>query len=154
MIVVSDTSPINYLLLLDAVGLLPQVYGTVIIPESVRQELTHTSAPAQVRLWAANMPSWVTVRPPRVVIPLSLDIGEQEAISLALELRAEVILIDERRGRRIAEAQGLKVTGLLGLLEEAGHRGLINLADALAQLQQTDFHVSASLVASLLERNA
>ena len=154
MIVVSDTSPLNYLLLIEAINLLPQLYGSVIIPEAVRRELTTAAAPEQVRRWAGTLPDWITVRPPSVVLPFLLDAGEKEAISLALELGADLILMDERRGRRIAEAQGLRVTGILGLLEEAARRGFIDLAEALARLQQSGFYVSEKMAASLLNRHA
>lgn len=152
MIVVSDTGPINYLLWIEAIDILPQLYETVVIPEAVRQELNHPVAPKRVRLWAASLPTWVFVRQPQLILPLPVDIGEQEAISLAVEMQADLILMDDRPGRKAADAQQLIVTGTLGVLEQAAGQGLIDLAEALERLQQTNFRAAPELLSALLAR--
>lgn len=151
MIVVSDTGPINYLLWIDAIDLLPQLYRTVVIPEAVRQELSHPNAPERVRQWAAALPDWITVRTPNTVLTLPVDVGEQEAICLALELRADLLLMDDRPGREVAEAQALTVTGTLGVLGQAAQRGLLDLEQALERLGQTNFRVTSALVQAVRE---
>ena len=150
MIVVSDSGPLNYLIWIDAVGVLPQLYETVVIPEAVQRELSHPKAPTQVRQWIASLPNWVSVQSPRVLLALSVDIGEQEAISLAVEIGADLILLDDRSGREAAEAQELSVTGTLGVLRQAARRGLIDLADTLNKLRQTNFRASPGLIVTLL----
>lgn len=150
MIVVSDSGPLNYLIWIDAVDVLPQLYETVVIPEAVQRELSHPKAPTQVRQWIASLPNWVSVQSPRVLLALSVDIGEQEAISLAVEIGADLILLDDRSGREAAEAQELSVTGTLGVLRQAARRGLIDLADILNKLRQTNFRASPELMRSLL----
>lgn len=152
MIVVSDTGPLNYLLWIDAIDLLPQLYGSVIIPEAVRQELAHTNAPERVRQWAAALPEWVSVRTPAALLTLPLDIGEQEAISLAVEIDADLLLIDDRPGREVAEAQALIVTGTLGVLVLAAQHGLLDLEQALDRLRQTNFRVTPALLQASRER--
>lgn len=108
--VVSDTSPLNYLVLVDHINLLPQLYGQVLIPESVLMELSATETPQLVRNWAANLPDWIEVSP---VTPIDdtgltrLHAGERDAISLALTVKADAVLLDERLGRQEAEKRGL-----------------------------------------------
>jgi len=62
MIVVADTSPLNYLLLIDAIHILPALYGEIIVPTEVHEELQHPRAPAVVREWAINPPEWIEIR--------------------------------------------------------------------------------------------
>jgi predicted nucleic acid-binding protein len=154
MIVVADTSPLNYLILTDYADLLAQLYGRVVIPHAVAVELQSTSAPTQVSAWMMNAPAWlevVAVNSPD--ISLLLDRGEQEAITLAQQINADLLLLDERRARQAAISRGLAVTGTLGLLEVAARRGLIDLTIALTRLQQTTFRVSPRLLRELLARN-
>ena len=154
MIVIADTSPLNYLRLIDAVQVLPTLYGSVVIPEEVRQELLHPDTPEIVRAWAAKLPEWVIVQQPQSLLPLPLDAGEIAAISLAVETRADLILIDERRGRRAAQSQHLAVTGTLGILANAARIGLLDFAEALAHLERTSFRISPELVTALLDDQA
>jgi len=89
MIVVADTSPLNYLLLIEEINLLPAIFGHVLLPPAVLHELQHPKASPIVRQWAASLPMWLEVRPVApAVIPelMALDAGEREAIQLALEL--------------------------------------------------------------------
>ncbi|MDJ1179718.1 DUF3368 domain-containing protein [Roseofilum sp. BLCC_M91] len=153
MIVVSDTSPINYLLLIGQIDLLPSLFEQIIIPDGVRDEMQDSSAPAVVRQWSANPPSWLTIQ---VVSRLdetlnSLDRGEQAAISIAQTLPADLLIIDERLGRRIASDRKIPVIGTLGILDEAAHQGLVELSEAIALLQQTNFRISRRIIQTLLE---
>lgn len=147
MIVVSDTAPLNYLILIDCVTVLEALYGHVIITQAVLRELQHPDAPAEVQRWVSQPPEWTEVRAIHRPDPTlgMLDVGEQEAIALAEELGADEVLIDERKGRRIAEGRGLSVTGTLGILEAAAERGLLHLPEALEKLQQTSSRVCDGL---------
>ncbi len=105
MIVVADTAPLNYLVLMDEVNLLPALFGMVFLPRAVFQELQHAKTPERVRVWAANLPEWAEVRVVASVASpelMTLDIGEREAMQLALELGLSTVLIDEVDGRRQA----------------------------------------------------
>lgn len=103
MIVVADSGPLHYLILLEQVDLLRRFYGQVLVPEAVANELSTSSAPVVVRDWITAPPSWVEVRPvaPDVVAAITddLDLGERSAIALAETVHADLLLIDEAAGR-------------------------------------------------------
>jgi predicted nucleic acid-binding protein len=135
MLVVTDTSPINYLVLLAQTAILPALYTRVVLPPAVVTELQDMEAPAAV------------------TFPY-LGAGERDAIVLAQELRADVLLIDEEDGRQAARSRGLTVTGTLGVLERAAERGLLDLPRTLAQLLTTTFRVRDELIQGMLARDA
>jgi predicted nucleic acid-binding protein len=120
----------------------------------VRDELASADAPAEVPGWVERPPDWLGVysvaREPDAVLE-RLHAGEREAIMLAEQLGAELIVLDEKAARRVAAARGLKVTGTLGILREAAARGLIDLPGALARLRQTTFRASPRLLRNLLK---
>jgi len=96
MIVVADTSPINYLVQIEQVSILSRLYGRVLIPHAVFHELTHPVAPPEVRDWAVSLPVWLEILTPQSSLRLPrLDPGESEAIALALESNADFLLIDD-----------------------------------------------------------
>jgi predicted nucleic acid-binding protein len=154
MIVVADTSPINYLLLINQIDLLPRLFQQIIIPDVVRDEMLDPDAPTVLQEWIANPPSWLTIQPVPVLDTTlnSLDPGEQAAITLAQTLPADLLIIDERLGRQIAEDRGIAIIGTLGILDDAADQGLINLAEVIAQLQQTNFRVSRRIIQALLNK--
>ena len=156
MIVISDTSPLNYLILIECVDVLPELYGRVVIPDGVLEELQRQSTPDLVREWIASPPHWLEVRSAHVTPSRELEvlgIGERQAISLAQELQAAAIIIDEEKGRQEARRRGLTVIGLLGVLRDAAEGELIQLETALTRLRQTSFRVSDKLIESLLFRD-
>ena len=122
MIVVSDTSPILNLAAVDKLHLLLDLYAEIVVPPAVQGELARNGIqldPSWTRVVAAQDQNDVAA------LREQLDPGEAEAIVVAAELAAELLLVDEKRGRRIAIDRGLEVTGLLGVLAEAKARGLI-----------------------------
>jgi predicted nucleic acid-binding protein len=149
MIVVADAGPLHYLVLIGAVDVLQPLYGRVLTPQTVAGELLDTNAPKAVRDWIGKPPRWCEIRPDPPSDPALgfLDAGEHAAITLALSVNANRLLIDEQAGRAEAERRHLLVTGTLGVLAEAHRAGLLDFEVALAQLQQTNFYVSADLVA-------
>jgi hypothetical protein len=129
LIVVSDTSPILNLALIDRLELLVSLYGEALVPPAVYEELTRTYAAEPVI--NTDLCSWLVVAAPKDQARAgelrgTLDPGEAEAIVLAFERRADLLLMDERRGRQMATGLGLRVTGLIGVLAEAKQAGLIN----------------------------
>lgn len=153
MIVVSDTSPLNYLVLIQHVNVLPSLFGRVVAPPAVVAELRHPGAPAAVRAWAAAPPEWLEVRSPASIDPSQgLGAGEAEAISLARELSADAVLIDERKALTVARQHGMFVTGTLGVLQIAAEKGLITLSEAILALRQTTFRASEKLLKEVLQR--
>ncbi|HEV2971885.1 MAG TPA: hypothetical protein VGY55_18060 [Pirellulales bacterium] len=151
MIVVSDTTPLNYLVLIKADHVLPALFGQVIAPPIVLSEMQHAKAPAQVQSWAKNAPAWLDIRSPTIVPQLgALGPGESAAIALAQELNADAILIDERDGTAIATRMGIKVTGTLAILGMAAEQDLISLPAAIADLRRTTFRGPREFIEELL----
>lgn len=155
MIVVSDASPLNALVRIGHVEILEDLFGSVIIPPAVAAELTHARTPDPVRAWLAAPPVWLEIRSPKVIdATLTMDDrGEVEAISLALELKADFLLADDRKARRAARERGLPITGAVGVLELAAAKGLLNLLHAFEKLKTTDFNVSEEILRDALERD-
>ena len=149
IVVVADTTPLHYLVVIGYESLLPALFTKVWIPATVAGELRHERTPVLVRRWAENFPSWVEVRavdaPAATHEVAGLDRGEWEAIELAREIHANLLLIDERAGVMVARAQGFTVTGTLGVLVEAARSGLISIDEALARLAQTNFRRTPDL---------
>lgn len=151
--VVSDTSPINYLILTEYVGVLHELYGQIVIPGKVFEELSSTGAPALVRAWCSAPPDWLHVRVPSRTDPgLKLTGGEREAVLLAEEIGADLLLIDERTGRREAILRNLFVTGKLGILRAAAARGLVDREEAIKRLTETSFRASPKLMRFVISR--
>jgi predicted nucleic acid-binding protein len=153
-VIVSDTSPLHYLILCGAETVLPRVFSEVVIPPTVFRELQHPNTPAPVKQWAASMPSWAIVRAPQSTYPsLDVDAGELEAICLAQEIKAAAVLMDDRAGRNAAIHCGLAVIGTVGLLERASARGLLDLADVMERLRRTNARLDSDLIHAALERD-
>lgn len=153
MLVVADTSPLNYLVLLGETRLLPAMFGSVTTTPAVLRELADTRSPDAVSRWGAAPPEWLVVRSPsNLVTGLSVNLGdgELEAISLARELHADLVLIDERDGTESAESLGLAVTGTLGILGRAAARGMIDLDATFGKLRQTSFRATHALYQRVL----
>ncbi len=120
MIIVSDTSPINYLILIGHINLLLELSQEIVIPHAVYRELSDLEAPKPVQNWIATPPNWLKVQvvgtPGDAIVDL-LDPGEREAILLAQELNADLLVLDDMKARRTATERGLVITGILGILE-------------------------------------
>lgn len=153
MIVVSDTGPLNYLALIGHVEVLPTLYEVVVIPKAVASELSRPSCPETVRALIESPPVWLRIdQAPESDPDLgALGDGEQQAIALARSLHADLLLCDDRDARDAALRKNLRVIGTLGVLQDASQRGLLDLADALAKLRNTNFRASKALMDRILE---
>lgn len=155
MTAVSDASSLCYLTLIGAAHILPALFRRIVIPQAVLDELTHPTAPAPLRALTAQLPAWLEVHPdahPPFRITAKLHAGELAAIQLAETLAANIVLIDEKAARKFATGRGLVISGTLGVLGEAGARGLISVPDALQRLHATNFRCSPALLRSVLLR--
>ena len=126
--VVADTSPIRYLMRIGEIDLLLKLYSQVILPRVVLEELQAEDGLPMVREWAQHLPGWVLVQTPTKPLSVSmpnLHRGESDAIALAEELKAPLLLIDDRVGMRVALERGLTITGTLGVLVEAAQARLV-----------------------------
>jgi len=154
-LVIADTSPINYLILTGYIEILSALFEKVILPSTVRDELSHPKAPAPVRNWISAPPSWVEVlqTPKENDASLeALDAGEAAAILLAVELHADLILMDDEEGAGAARAKGLAVTGTLGVLSRAADRQLLNLREAFERIKHTNFRYRQEIMDEFLEK--
>jgi predicted nucleic acid-binding protein len=155
MIVIADTSPVNYLILIRQIHLLKALYSRTLIPPAVLSELKHPLAPQAVKEWAASPPPWIEIVEPRSTLVLhQLDPGENEAIWLAMEVRADLILIDDQAGRQEALRRGLNVAGTLSVLDEADRVGLVSFDVAINELAKTSFRVSPTVLLQIKQRRS
>ena len=145
--VVADTSPLNYLLLIQSHWVLPHLYQRVVIPTAVAREMHHPSTPTLVAEWADALPAWVEIRsvPTQGGPELShLGDGEREAILLAEVLGPQTVLMDDLQGRTDASRLGLGTTGTLGVVLLADRSGLLRAEEAYERLmRETNFRASA-----------
>lgn len=157
MIIISDTSPINNLAAIHQLDLLHHLYGKVIIPEAVYRELTNPDFPVAGATEVQTL-DWIQVcqvknRTLVDVLQTELDLGEAEAIGLAVELGADQVLIDKSLGRMVAARLNLRYTGILGILLEAKSKKLIEsvkpLLDAL--INEAGFWVTQPLYDRVLQ---
>jgi predicted nucleic acid-binding protein len=150
VLVVADTTPLNYLILIGQEHVLGALFDKVLIPEGVLEELKHPKAPEAVLVWIQTFPTWLEVTRVRELDhTIQLGKGEVEAISLALEKRLGIVLMDERKGRSTAQSRGLLAVGTLNLIDLADEKGLLNGIDALNKLRRTTFRADRRLVEQL-----
>ena len=155
IVVVADTSPLNYLIQINCDHVLPALYERVFVPTAVVEELDHPKSVAAVRAWLTRLPSWLVVEQVTDAADVRLarlDPGERQAIQLAKRERADLLLMDEKLGVRIAREDGLAVTGTLGVLLQAARHLLVDLEAALTDLQNTDFRCSRRVVEEVRRR--
>ncbi len=151
-LVVADTTPLNYLILIGQIEVLPKLFGKVLIPPAVVREMRHSQAPASVVAWAGNLPAWAEVRSPGGNSKLGIGAGEDEAISLALELGNVALLLDDSKARVFAKSRGLLAIGTVAILDLADEFGLLDFFDAIAKLRATNFRIQETLLAPVLAK--
>lgn len=158
MVVVSDTSPISNLFVIGRLDLLRQLFSTIVMPTSVAEELYKLEA-FGYNLNTIRDAAWIVVKSATdksvvQILSRQLDPGESEAIALAQELNADYLLIDERRGWRIANERGLRTVGLVGLLLNAKTTGLLDaVLPVLEELHsKAGFWISERLKKEVLEK--
>ena len=141
MIIVSDTSPVSNLLIIGQLDILSQLFGEIIIPPKVFEEIQRLES-FEIDIEEIKNSDWIKIIIPSNVklvqeLNENLDEGESEAIALAKELNAEFILIDEKKGRKVAEQLGITAIGLLGILLKAKQKRAVErimpLLDSLRQ---------------------
>ena len=156
MIVVASTSSIYYLLLIGEIDVFPQLFERASVPQAVCNELKSQDVPIQLQNWIAQPPAWLEIQ--SVVNEADANLerlypDEREAILLAEQLDADLLVLESKVARQIAVSRGFKVTSLLGLLDEAARENYINLPTAIERLRGTSFRASPNLLQSLLERH-
>lgn len=144
--IISDTS---CLILLEKIGeleLLHKVFGEILITQDVADE------------YGSMLPKWISIQNPtnkkyQKILEASVDRGEASAIALAVELADCLLIIDDLKGRNLAETLGIKITGTFGLILEAKLSGKIDsVKPLLEKIKQTDFHFSADIEKKILAK--
>jgi len=155
-VIVSDTSPICYLVLIGEAALIGKLYHRILIPDVVYSELQQERTPELVRAWletaheSVEVISMGRIRPTGLVSS-HMHPGELAAIDLALDLKADLLLMDDRSGAEEARRLGLQVTGTLGILARGAERGFVDLREALKKLQSTSFRATPELIQQILD---
>ena len=160
MIVVSDTSPITNLAAINQLDFLQKLYTGTVIHTAVYNEIVKVDKIVPGSVEVQTLP-WIekqaVVDSQRVILiqetQENIDLGEAEAIVLALELKADLLLMDERRGTIVATSYGLQITGLLGVLLQAKRKMLIPYVKILIDqlIEQADFRVSEKLYTTIIQ---
>jgi predicted nucleic acid-binding protein len=148
---------LRYLIEIEVVDVLPGLFGQIMAPPAVIHDLQHRNTPVPVRTWIASPPSWLVIQAPRSTIDPDLGrfgAGEREAIWLVHEHQPALLVTDDRRARRIAEARGLRVVGTVWVLERAAERGLVDLPPTLARLLTTNIRLHPDVIQNALARDA
>lgn len=147
MIVVADSGPIHYLVLIGDINVLEPLFQRVLIPEAVRTELIQSRTPPSVRDWIANPPAWAEIRSVRRPLEQTLarlGPGEYEAILLAQQNHVDYLLIDDARGRSVAKSRHIPTIGTIGILRDAAAVDLVNFRASFDRLMATNFRISSS----------
>lgn len=156
MLIVSDTTPLRYLIEIGEVHILESLFGSVIIPQRVCAELQGSRTPPQVSQWINAPPPWLEVRSADISLftpQAKLEDGEREALALALAIQADALLCDDGKAIKEANRVNLPVLRLFNLLQIAADNDLLDLPDAIERMKHTTFHLPpAEIIEALLER--
>lgn len=160
MPVVSNTSPILNLAIVGQLQLLQLQFGQILVPSEVIEELKpQESRPGSATIQQALEEGWIQPRSLSAasastftLLRQSLDLGESAAIALALEVKSELVLLDEKEGRKTAKSLGLNITGILGILLKARANGVLaTLQPVISDLtNQAGFRIAPALLEKIL----
>lgn len=154
MIIVCDSSPLIALSIIDQLDLLDKLFGEVYVPLSVFSEVALESKPEshRIKLWAKDKIISATNEPLKQSFSILLDAGESEAMAIYFEKKADYLLIDEKKGRRVAAYNRINIIGSLGILLLSKRKGLIySVAPFLETLQQSYIRISDDLYHKVLQ---
>lgn len=157
MIVIADTTPLHYLILIGEAEILGHLFGSILVPQAVVDELSVDRTPKTVKDWLGSKPSWLQVRQPSFElsdVAKSLGRGERAAIALAVELEADALLLDDKRAKNEARRRNIPVITILNILEFAAEKSLLDLPGAITRLRLTNFYLPAEdAIREALERD-
>ncbi|MFM9841325.1 MAG: DUF3368 domain-containing protein [Cyclobacteriaceae bacterium] len=158
MVIVSDTTTISNLFLIDKLWVLKKLYQKIIIPSTVFDELKRLEDDNKRNIDEIRLADWIEVVSVKesdlvAVLLLTLDKGEAEAIALAKEVKADLLIIDELKGRKCAKQLNLNIIGLIGILLLAKQKGILgSIREILTELQEkAGFWISEKLFSATIE---
>ena len=157
MQVITNNTPLRYLVFLEYEPVLPALFTHLLVPQAVVTELQQARTPARVRTWITAPPAWLDVRQPVNQPDAALQrlgAGERDTLLLAQELQADLVLLDDREAHAEAARRGMVTFGTLRILELAAQRHLLDLPTALHALAATTFYMDELLLRDLLARDA
>lgn len=152
--IVSDTGPLQYLILLDYESHLPILFRSVLIPYEVSLELSHAKTPDKVKRWMRNHPGWAVVATPSPQ-PLAtgdLHEGELAAIRLTERNAGSLLLIDDLLAKHEAQSRGLLTVGTVEVLFQIAADNMLNFEDILDRLLSTNFRLSGHMTLTYRQR--
>ncbi len=157
MIIVSDTTPLRYLIEIEEAQILATLYGKIIIPPRVFTELQGQRTPQKVVQWMQQAPVWIEVRQADTSLftpQRHIQQGEHEAIALVLELSADALLSDDGDAIKEAQRLNLPTVRLFTILESAAENALLDLPATIAKIRQTTFRLPPmTIIDAMLERD-
>jgi predicted nucleic acid-binding protein len=142
--IVSDSSCLILFHKIGRLSLLKGLFGQIIITSAVAEEFNR------------DIPSWIRIQDPTSNLHkgliTTLDLGEATSIALASEIEDSLLIVDEIKGRKVAHALNLTITGSLGILLMAKKKGLIQEVNPfLDEIKRTNFRISSALMAKILQ---
>jgi uncharacterized protein len=157
MITVYNTTPLRYLIEIEKVHILETLFGRVFIPEKVAEELQRPKTPQKVKDWMQSRPTWLEVKKADLSVftaQKKIHDGEREAFALALALKADAVLIDDKDALPEARRLGLQTVSLFTILERAAARDLIDLPQTVDEMRKTSFRLPPEdEIQSMLKRD-
>ena len=157
MIIVSDTTPLRYLIEIEKAYILESLFDRIIIPQAVFNDLQRPKTPKPVKEWIANHPTWLEIRQADVSFytpQKRIGAGEREAFALALELQADAVLLDDKCAMVEAKRLGLVTIRTFDILERAATENLLDLPETVDWIKRTSFRLPpAKIIDEILERD-
>jgi predicted nucleic acid-binding protein len=157
MTIISDTTPLRYLIEIEKAYTLESLFGRVIIPQAVLNDLQRPKTPQPVKEWIVNHPAWLEVRKADLSLytpQKRIGAGEREAFALALELQADAVLLDDKGAMVEAKRLGLVTIRTFDILERAAKENLLDLPETIDRIKRTSFRLPpAKIIAEILERD-
>lgn len=144
MIIVSNTTPLRYMIEIGKADILENLFEAIIIPQAVFDELQQEKTPIKVKEWIINHPTWLKIQPANITVftPIKrIGSGEREAIAIAIELKANALLMDDRGAIIEAQRNNLKYISTFNILEQASARDLIDLRSVVDDIRKTTFRL-------------
>ena len=157
MTIISDTTPLRYLIEIEKAYILESLFGKVIIPQAVFNDLQRPKTPQPVKEWIVKHPAWLEVRQADLSLytpQKRIGAGECEAFALALELQADAVLLDDKGAMVEARRLGLMTIRTFDILERAAKENLLDLPETIDRIKRTSFRLPpAKIIDEILERD-